>query len=72
MEVQVESLTDAQITILAEFVPIRKRKHNIFLIIEGIFWIVRTGAQWRNIDSKYGDYRVVYYYFNSWSKKGLF
>jgi putative transposase len=72
MQVQFESLTDAQITILAELVPVRKRKHDIFLIIEGIFWIVRTGAQWRNIDSKYGDYRVVYYYFNSWSKKGLF
>ena len=72
MQVQFETLTDAQLTILGELVPKRKRKHNIFLIIEGIFWLVRTGAQWRNMESKYGDYRIIYYYFNKWSKTGLF
>lgn len=72
MQARFEPLTNAQITILVTLIKKRKRKHDIYLIIEAIFWIVRTGSQWRNIDSKYGDYRICYYYFSAWSKKGIF
>lgn len=72
MQDKFKPLTNAQIAILATIIEDRKRKHDIFKVIEAIFWIVRTGCQWRNIDSKYGDYRIPYYYFNTWSKNGKF
>jgi transposase len=39
--------------------------------IESVFWIVRTGAQWRNLDSKFGNWNTVFKRFNEWSKKGI-
>jgi transposase len=72
MQDKFNPLTNAQIAILATIIEKRKRKHDIYKVIEAIFWLVRTGCQWRNIDSKYGDYRILYYYFSRWSKNGTF
>lgn len=41
------------------------------LFIEAIFWVTRTGAQWREIPEKYGLWNSIYVRFNEWSKKGI-
>lgn len=38
---------------------------------EAIYWMARTGAQWREIPSEYGNWNSVFKRFNSWSKKGI-
>lgn len=39
--------------------------------IKGVFWIMRTGAQWNELPRCYGNYKTVYRRYNYWSKKGI-
>ena len=36
--------------------------------IEAIYWMSRTGAQWRELHDKYGNWNSVFKRFNAWSK----
>lgn len=38
--------------------------------INAVFWILRTGAPWRDLPSEYGKWGTVYQRFNRWRIKG--
>ena len=38
---------------------------------EGIFWIARSGAAWRDLPERYGPWQTVYKRFKEWSESGL-
>jgi putative transposase len=40
-------------------------------ICNAILWIVYSGSQWRNLESKYAPWQSVYYYFRKWQQTGL-
>jgi transposase len=40
-------------------------------IINGILWILRTGAPWRDLPERYGSWATVASRFYSWRKSGL-
>lgn len=40
-------------------------------IIEGILWILRTGAPWRDLPSEYGPWSSCYNRFNRWTGQGV-
>jgi transposase len=40
-------------------------------VLSGIFWILRTGAPWRDIPEHYGPYTTCYNRFNRWRKAGI-
>ncbi|WP_345684896.1 transposase, partial [Novipirellula caenicola] len=42
------------------------------VILNGIFWILRTGAAWRDLPERFGKWQTVYDHFNNWSKDGTF
>ena len=44
---------------------------NLKLFIESIYWMSRTGAQWRELLREYGKWNTVYSRFNEWSKKNI-
>ena len=39
--------------------------------IESIYWMSRTGAQWRELPEYYGQWNSVFQRFNEWSKKNI-
>ena len=45
----------------------RKRKHELKEIFNGIFYLVKTGCQWRMLPKEYPKWELVYYYFRKWS-----
>ena len=36
------------------------------LVLDGIFWIARTGAQWRDLPEEFGKWSSVYRQFRRW------
>lgn len=75
MQTQFNELTDAQWLIISEGLPmIRKRKTDLRAIVNAIFYINRTGIQWRNLNVKnslFPYWQIVYYYFRIWTKLGI-
>jgi transposase len=41
------------------------------IIINGILWVLRTGAPWRDLPQRYGSWRTVASRFYRWRKDGL-
>jgi len=39
--------------------------------IEGVYWIMRTGAQWNELPRRYGKCRTVHKRYDEWSRKGV-
>src|SRR6266487_5453962 len=40
-------------------------------IMNGIFYVLRTGMPWRDLPARYGPYTTVYNRFNRWSRRGI-
>ena len=40
--------------------------------LEGILWIARTGAPWRDLPAEFGKWNTVYQRFRRWTKAGVF
>ena len=40
-------------------------------ILDGVFWIARTGAPWRDLPDDFGKWSSVYRQFRRWSVSGL-
>ena len=41
------------------------------LVLDGVFWIARTGAQWRDLPEEFGKWDSVYRQFRRWTLAGL-
>ena len=41
------------------------------MFVEGILWLVRTGAPWRDVPVEFGEWNSVYRRFSRWSHKGV-
>ena len=39
--------------------------------LEAVYWIARTGAQWRELPEEYGKWNSVFKRFNAWSRKNI-
>lgn len=72
---QRHELTDEQFKWLEQFLPPsghrggQWRDHH--QVLNGIFWHLRTGSQWRDLPERYGPWQTVYDRFNRWRKQGL-
>jgi transposase len=70
-------LTDEEFALLKPLLPPERpgkpgcpyRSHR--QVLNGMFWILRTGAPWRDLPKRYGPWNTVYDRFRRWKKQGL-
>ncbi len=71
-------LTDAEWEIIGPMLPnAQHRPHggrptrDDRRVLNGIFFVLRTGTPWRDLPERYGPYTSVYNRFNRWAKAGV-
>ena len=42
------------------------------MVLNGILWILSSGARWRDLPSRYGNWNSIYHKFRQWCACGLF
>lgn len=40
-------------------------------VVNGMLWVLRTGAPWRDMPERYGKWRTVYSRFRRWTERGV-
>ena len=40
-------------------------------VLNGIFYVLRTGSPWRDLPARYGPHTTIYNRFNRWAKAGV-
>ncbi len=68
-------LTDAQWEVIEPLLPTNKGrgrplKLDLRTILNAIWYVVRTGCQWRNLPSDFPKWPSVYSHFRKWAKNG--
>ena len=50
-------------------VGVTAKDHRQF--VHGVIWILRSGARWRDLPERFGDFRVVHTRFSRWAARGV-
>ena len=67
-------LSDAEWDCIAPLLPAQGRgpvRKDDRRILNGIFYILRTGAPWRDLPSRYGPRTTVYNRYARWGERGV-
>jgi len=67
-------LTDTEWAVIQPLLPNKPRgsgRVDDRRVLSGIFWVLRTGAPWRDLPECYGPYTTVYNRYNRWARKGV-
>lgn len=66
------NLTENQWKIITIFLNVtRKRRHALKEIFDAIFYLLKTGWQWRMLPLHFPPWNTVYYYYRQWKNNGL-
>jgi transposase len=70
-------LTDEQWELIHPIIPARTAKtgrppSDPRLMLNGIFWNLRTGAPWRDLPERFGPWQTVYDHFSHWRREGVY
>ena len=66
------NISDSQWQYISNFLDTeRNRKHQLREVFNGIFYLLKTGCQWRMLPKDFPDWRIVYYYFSTWKQSGV-
>ena len=72
-------LTDDQWTVMESLLPKPKRRADgkgrppsgQRAVLDGILWILRTGARWKDLPERYPPYQTVHRWFQRWVDDGV-
>lgn len=65
--------SDSQWKIIEKYIDNkRSRKYDLRGVVNAIFYLVKTGCQWRMLPGDFAPWKLVYYYFSRWKKLGIF
>ena len=69
-------LTDEQWDKIKHYFEVAKKNgrpyKNVRNTVNGIVWILKSGAPWRDLPNRYGEWNAVYKCFSKWQEQGLF
>jgi transposase len=69
-------LSDAQWELIKDLLPAPKgrgrKPADPRVMLNGMLWVLRTGAPWRDLPERFGPWQTVYGRFNAWSQDGTF
>lgn len=71
-------LTDDEWERICSLFPVRgagtkgRPYNDIRTTVNGIIWLARSGAPWRDLPERYGKWNTVYKCFAKWQKYGIF
>ena len=73
-------LTNEQWTRLEHIIPSSDRKNdgrgrprkNPRDVLNGILWVLRTGAPWKDLPPRYPPYQTCHRWFQTWVRQGVF
>ena len=67
-------LTDEQFELISDLFPANGKRGGQWndhrQTLDGIFWILHTGAQWRETPQRYGKWQSIYDRFARWRRNG--
>jgi len=67
-------LTDYEWTVIRPMLPNKPRgvpRANDRRVLNGIFWVLRSGAPWRDLPDTFGPYTTCYNRFVRWRRAGV-
>ncbi len=69
------NLTDEQWALVEPHIPIKKRPDGKGRpstpprpVLDGILWILRTGARWQDLPDRYPSYQTCHRHFQKWTR----
>jgi transposase len=70
-------LTDEQWQVVEPILPQRtattgRKPKDPRQMLNGIVWVLRSGAPWRDVPERYGRWKTVYDYYRTWRNNGTF
>ena len=70
-------LTDEQWLLIKQHIPQSKARtgrprRDPRIMLDGIMWVLGTGAPWRDLPERFGPWQTVYDHFRKWRKSGVF
>jgi transposase len=71
------AVTDEEWTLIEPLLPARtattgRPPSDPRVMWNGILWILRTGAPWRDLPERYGPWQTVYTHFRAWRAAGVY
>jgi putative transposase len=66
------NVSNSQWQIISNFLDLeRNRKYELREIVNAILYLVKAGCQWRMLPADFPKWPIVYYYFSTWKKNGI-
>ena len=71
------TLTDKQWDLIEPVLPGRPENpgrsgNDNWMSLEGMIWVARTGAPWRDLPKEFGNWNTVHRRFRRWVQGGVF
>ena len=65
-------LSDKQWEVIKDILPEDPVRADRRKVLNGILWILRTGAQREDLPERYGNHKTVHRRFQNWRRQGVF
>ena len=58
--------------VFPEPAPTGRPRRDVRTVLNGIFWVLRTGSPWRDLPEEFGAWKTAWRMFDTWRADGTF